>query len=74
MYCCDRINLWLSVTYVFYNTHLEQEFKFLPVHLLICQTAVALYGGTFEIRGNSKFGVIYVSHSFSFYVKCFEKF
>ena len=29
------------------------------------------YSGTFEIRGNSKLVVIYVSHILSFYVKCF---
>ena len=32
-----------------------------------------IYGGTFEIRGNSKFGVIYIFDSFSLSVKCSEK-
>ena len=33
-----------------------------------------MYGGTFEIRGNSKFVVIYVSHSFSLGVNFSIKF
>ena len=35
--------------------------------------AIYMYGGTFEIRGNSKFGVIYIFNSFSLSVKCSEK-
>ena len=34
--------------------------------LFLLQNIDCGYGGTFEIRGNSKFGVIYVSYIFSF--------
>ena len=70
-----RALLHISSEYIFTSRkHVHVMYTPLnPIFYLAKLGYPGVYGATFEIRGNSKFGVIYIFNSFSLSVKCSEK-